>query len=40
MKTSCHTCTRCGGKGTVWNRMTRTNDPCTNCGGSGSGLAR
>lgn len=36
----CHTCTTCGGKGTVWDRNARTDRPCPRCGGSGSGLAR
>jgi DnaJ-class molecular chaperone len=36
----CHVCSRCGGKGTIWNRMTRTVDPCPVCSGSGSALTR
>jgi ribosomal protein S27E len=35
--THCHTCPRCGGKGTVWSRTTGT-VTCPECGGSGSAL--
>lgn len=39
MMTSCHTCPRCDGAGTVWNRILRVRETCPRCGGTGSGLA-
>lgn len=33
-------CAVCGGRGTIWNRLTKTNDRCYACKGRGAPLPR